>query len=162
MERSRIFQWILMTTTKNSFWFWHFMMQNLFLHKFHTASTDWSGVVPSLDVKLLLSGPNVLGCTKLLASVGRVDEECETLGLSSFVTVRGVTNGLYMCVCFSMSSSERLVVLLDSLVPLLSHLWGWALPAHTDLHQPGSIQRGGHLHRAAHRGGPLQHTPLPR
>lgn len=63
----------------------------------HSASTEGSGFVPSLDVKFL-SDPNVLGCRKLLASVGGVDVEGETLGLSNFVTVRGVTNGLYLSV----------------------------------------------------------------
>lgn len=87
-----------MTTAKNSFWFWHFMMQSLFLHRFHSASTEWSGFFPSLDVKFLLSGPNVLGCRKLLASVGRQDVQGETLGISSFVAMRGVTNGLYLSV----------------------------------------------------------------
>lgn len=48
-------------------------------------------------MKLLLSGPSVLGCRKLLAGVGGVDVQGETLGLSSFVTVR-VTNGLYLSV----------------------------------------------------------------
>lgn len=63
----------------------------------HSASTEGSGFVPSLDVKFL-SDPNVLGCRKLLASMGGVDVEGETLGLSSFVIVRGVTNGLYLSV----------------------------------------------------------------
>lgn len=63
----------------------------------HSASTEGSGFVPSLDVKFL-SDPKVLGCRKLLASMGGVDVEGETLGLSSFVTVRGVTNGLYLSV----------------------------------------------------------------
>lgn len=80
----------------NIFWFWHFTMQTLFLRRFHSASTEWSGFVPLL--KFLLSGPNVLGCRKLLASVGRVDMQGETLGLSSFVPVRGVTHGLSLSV----------------------------------------------------------------
>lgn len=85
-----------MTTTKNSFYFWHFMMQNLFLHRRILHPQETVDLYP-LDVKFL-SGPNVLGCRKLLASVGRGDVEGETLGLSSFVTVRGVTNGLHLSV----------------------------------------------------------------
>lgn len=74
----------------------HFMMQCLFVHRLHSASTECSTFVPSLDTKFLLSGPNVLGCKKLLASLGRVDLEGEILGLSSFVTVRGVTKSIYL------------------------------------------------------------------
>lgn len=65
------------------------------MHRLHLASTEFSIFKPSLDIKLL-SGPNVLGCKKVLASLGRVDLEGEIWGLSSFVTVRGVTNCMHL------------------------------------------------------------------
>lgn len=72
------------------------MMQGLFVHRLHSASTECSTLIPSLDMKFLLSGPNVLGCKKALASLCRVGLEVEILGLFSFVTVRRVTNGIHL------------------------------------------------------------------
>lgn len=71
-------------------------MPGLFGHRLHSASAECSTLVPSLDMKILLSDPNVLGCKKLLASLCRVGLEVEILGLFSFVTVRRVTNGIYL------------------------------------------------------------------
>lgn len=81
-------------TLRNSFYYGA-LWCSLFVHRLHLASTEFSIFKPSLDIKLL-SGPNVLGCKKVLASLGRVDLEGEIWGLSSFVTVRGVTNCMHL------------------------------------------------------------------
>jgi len=70
------------------------MMQGLFVHRIHSASAECSTFIASLEMKFFLSGPNILGCKQVLASLGRVDLEGEIVGLSSFVTVREATNGI--------------------------------------------------------------------
>lgn len=78
-------------TLQNSFCYgalWY----SSFVHGLHLASTECSTFQPSLDTKLLLWGPKVLGYKKVLASLGRVDLG-EILGLC--VTVRGVIT----CMC---------------------------------------------------------------
>lgn len=65
---------------------------------------------------------------------------------------------LWLCVYYS----KWCMVLLVTLVCLHSGLWRRSLPTHALLQQPLTRQGRGHLHRATHRGGPVQHTHLRR
>lgn len=71
---------------------------------------------------------------------------------------------LYLCVsctCVSGLFSERCLVLLVVMVTVYGALRWRALPADAHMHKPRARPWRGHLHRAAYRGGSVQHTHLP-
>lgn len=72
------------------------------------------------------------------------------LSLSYLPVCSSILNPV-LCVC----NSEWCMVLLVILVSVLRGLWRRSLPTHALVQQPRTGQWRGHLHRAAHRRGPV-------
>lgn len=90
--------------------------------------------------------------------------ECLLIHVSCCLCLPACLIVLYLCVlcmCVSGLFSERCLVLLVIMVTVYGALRWRALPADAHMHKPRARPRRGHLHRAAYRGGSVQHTHLP-
>lgn len=128
-----------------------------------------SGSPPMLCFVLLVFGCLLFSCLFVCISVCSLVASClhcmgVCLSTSCCLRLPACLIVLYLCVscmCVSGLISERCLVLLVVMVTVHGTLRWRALPADAHMHDPSTRSWRGHLHRAAYRGGSVQHTHLP-